>query len=82
ELHENYGLSKTREAEDMCNYTQYLVQKGKKEGREEEKLSFLERMEALHYNDKQIIDLLEIDAVILKSLRNKLLARQSAIADD
>ena len=24
-LHEKYGLSKTREAEDMCNYSQFLV---------------------------------------------------------
>ncbi len=31
-LHEKYGLSKTREAEDMCNYSQFLVQKGKAEG--------------------------------------------------
>ena len=39
ELHEKYGLSKTREAEDMCNYSQYLeekgVIKGLKQGREE-----------------------------------------------
>ena len=66
----------------MCNYSQYLEEKGKKEGREEEKLSFLERMEALHYNDKQIMDLLEIDAVILKSLRSKLQSRQVAMEDD
>ena len=26
-LHEKYGLSKTREAEDMCNYSEYLKQK-------------------------------------------------------
>ena len=66
----------------MCNYSQYLEEKGKKEGREEEKLAFLEKLEALHYNDKQIIDLLEIDAVILKSLRSKLQSRQVAMADD
>ncbi|MBP5672568.1 MAG: hypothetical protein J6X49_09275, partial [Victivallales bacterium] len=35
ELHEKYGISKTREAEDMCNYSQFLIEKGKKEGREE-----------------------------------------------
>ncbi len=33
ELHEKYGLSKTREAEDMCNYSQFLVLKGKAEVR-------------------------------------------------
>ena len=74
----------------MCNYSQYLEEKGvikgleqgREEGREEEKLAFLEKLEALHYNDKQIIDLLEIDAVILKSLRSKLQSRQVAMADD
>ena len=30
-LHEKYGLSKTREAEDMCNYSEYLKQKAKEE---------------------------------------------------
>ena len=76
ELHEKYSLSKTWEAEEMSNYSQYLIKKGFEEGREEEKLALLERMEALHYNDNQIMDLLEIDAVILKLLRNKLQARQ------
>ena len=70
----------------MGNYSQYLIEKGfiegLEEGREEEKLSFLERMEVLHYNDEQIMDLLEIDAVILKSLRSKLQSRQVAMADD
>ena len=59
ELHEKYGLSKTREAEEMCNYSQYLEEKGvvkglkqgKEEGREEEKLSFLKNLVALQSGD-------------------------------
>ena len=94
ELHEKYGLSKTREAEDMCNYSQYLVQKGKKEGieegiekgiekgREEEKLDTLEQLEQLRSSDKRIMKILKIDAQRLMYLRNKLLARQSIMADD
>ena len=90
ELHEKYGLSKTREAEDMCNYSQYLVQKGKKEGREEgiekgreeEKLAFLEKLEARHYSDSQIMEFLEVDETRLKILRKKLQGRLAVMADD
>ena len=87
ELHEKYGLSKTREAEDMCNYySQYLEEKGKKEGREEgreeEKLAFLEKLEARHYNDSQIMEFLEVDKNRLKFLRKKLQERLTVMADD
>ena len=91
ELHNNYGISKTREAEDMCNYSQYLVQKGKKEGRErgrkkegreDEKLEVLAKMDEHRYNDNLIMELLGIDVEQLKNLRSKLQARQSAMADD
>ena len=61
-LHEKYGVSKTREADDMCNYSQFLVQKGKAEGREEEKLETLEQLELLHSSDKRIMKILKIDA--------------------
>ena len=82
ELHEKYVLSKTREAEDMCNYSQYLVQKGKNEGREEEKLAFLEKLEARHYSDSQIMEFLEIDKNRLQFLRTKLQERLNIMADD
>ena len=82
ELHKKYGISKTREAEDMCNYSQYLVQKGKKEGREDEKLEILAKMDEHRYNDNLIMELLGIDVEQLKNLRSKLQARQSAMADD
>ena len=86
ELHEKYGLSKTREAEDMCNYSQFLVQKGKAEGREEQKikdkLEMLERMEEDHYSDMQIMRLLRIDVELLKSLREMLQEKRAAVTAD
>ena len=82
ELHEKYGLSKTREAEDMYNYSQYLVQKGKNEGREEDKLEVLEQLEQLHFSDKRIMKILRIDTERLLYLRSKLQSRLLAMADD
>ena len=74
----------------MCNYSQYLVQKGKnegreqgrEEGREEEKLAFLKKLEARHYSDSQIMEFLEVDKNRLKSLRKKLQERLTVMADD
>ena len=86
ELHKKYGISKTREAEDMCNYSQYLVQKGemkgREEGREDEKLKVLAKMDERRYNDNLIMELLGIDIERLKNLRSKLQSRQAAMADD
>ena len=98
ELHEKYGLSKTREAEDMCNYSQFLVQKGKaegraegreegraegrEEGREEEKLETLEQLELLHSSDKRIMKILKIDAQRLMVLRSKLQEKRAAVMAD
>ena len=77
-LHEKYGLSKTREAEDMCNYSEYLKQKAK----EERDLEFLERLEADHFNDNQIMKLLQVDAEHLKSLREMLQEKRAAVMAD
>ena len=90
ELHEKYGLSKTREAEDMCNYSQYLVQKGKNEGREEgreeqklkDKLNFLMQLELFHYSDKRIMQLLQVDTGQLKYLREMLQEKRTAVMAD
>ena len=82
ELHEKYGLSKTREAEDMCNYSEYLKQKAKEEAKEEEKLEMLEQLEADHFSDKQIMRLLRVDAEHLKSLREKLQEKSAAVMAD
>ena len=67
----------------MCNYSQFLVQKGKAEGREEQEkkdmLKFLESLEAFHYSDKRIMQLLRIDAEHLKSLREMLREKRAAV---
>ena len=77
-LHEKYGLSKTREAEDMCNYSEYLKQKQEIK----DKLDFLERLEADHFSDKQIMRLLQVDAEHLKSLRKMLQEKHAAVVAD
>jgi predicted transposase YdaD len=78
----------------MCNYSQFLVQKGKaegkaegrEEGREEQKikdkLDFLEELEADHFSDKQIMRLLRVDAEHLKSLREMLQEKRAAVMAD
>ncbi len=74
----------------MCNYSQYLEEKGvvkglkqgREEGREEEKLAFLEKLEARHYSDSQIMEFLEIDKNRLQFLREKLQSRLTVMADD
>ena len=82
----------------MCNYSQYLVQKGKKEGREEgiekgreegrekgreeDKLEVLEQLEQLHFSDKRIMMILRIDAERLMNLRRKLQERLTVMAED
>ena len=76
-LHEKYGLSKTREAEDMCNYSEYLIEKGIEKG----KLDILEQLEARHYSDSQIMELLGIDIEKLKSLREMLREKRVAVID-
>ena len=81
-----YGLSKTRDAEDMCNYSEYLKQKAKEEAREEQKikdkLEVLERMEARHYSDIQIMELLGIDIEKLMFLREMLQEKRTAVTAD
>ena len=72
---QKYGLSKTREAEDMCNYSEYL----KEEQKLKDKLEVLERMEVHRCNDRLIMELLGIDIVQLKSLREKLQEMHAAV---
>ena len=62
----------------MCNYSEFL----KQEAKEEEKLEFLEKMEARHYNDSQIMDLLGVDIEKLKSLREMLQEKRAAAMAD
>ena len=82
ELHNKYGLSKTREAEDMCNYSEYLKQKAKEEAKEEEKLEVLKQLQSLRFSDKKIMMILQINAEHLKSLRKMLQEKRAAVMAD
>ena len=82
ELHEKYGLSKTREAEDMCNYSEYLRQEAKEEQKIKDNLKVLEQLELLHISDKKIMTILQVDAEQLKSLREKLQETRAAVMAD
>ena len=62
----------------MCNYSEYLKQKAK----ENEMLEVLERMEARHYSDIQIMELLGIDIEKLMFLREMLQEKRAAIMAD
>ena len=77
-FHEKYGLSKTREAEDMCNYSEYLKQKQEIK----DKLDFLEELEADHCSDERILKFLRINAEQLKSLRKMLQEKRAAVMAD
>ncbi len=66
----------------MCNYSEYLKQKAKEEAKEEEKLEMLEQLEADHFSDKQIMRLLRVDAEQLKSLREMLQEKRTAVTAD
>ena len=77
-LQEKYGLSKTREAEDMCNYSEYLKQKQEIK----DKLDFLEELEADHCSDERILKFLRINAEQLKSLRKMLQEKRAAVMAD
>ena len=77
-LQEKYGLSKTREAEDMCNYSEFL----KQEQKIKDKLDFLEQLEAEHFSDERILKFLRINAEQLKSLREMLREKRATVMAD
>ena len=62
----------------MCNYSEYL----KEEQKIKDKLEVLERMEAHHYSDIQIMELLGIDIEKLKSLREMLQEKRATVMAD
>ena len=62
----------------MCNYSEFLIEKGIEKG----KLDFPEQLEARHYNDSQIMELLGIDIEKLKSLREMLREKRAAVMAD
>ena len=66
----------------MCNYSEFLKQEAKEEAKQERDLEFLEQLEARHYNDSQIMDLLGVDIEHLKSLREMLQEKRAAVMAD
>ncbi|MBR5840325.1 MAG: hypothetical protein IKZ84_17430, partial [Victivallales bacterium] len=66
---------KTREAEDMWNYTEYLMKKAEEKQEEKVKMELLEKLEVRHYSDVQIMDLLGVDIEQLKLLCSRLQER-------
>ncbi|MBR6057034.1 MAG: hypothetical protein IKP58_02575 [Victivallales bacterium] len=66
----------------MCNYSEFLKQEAKEEQEIKDMLKVMERMEARHYNDNQIMELLGIDIEKLKSLREMLQEKHAAVLAD
>ena len=62
----------------MCKYSEFL----KQEQESKDKLEFLEKMEARHYNDSQIMDLLGVDIEKLKYLREMLREKRAVVMAD
>ncbi len=66
----------------MCNYSEYLKQKAKEEQKIKDKLEVLEQLELLHFRDKKIMTILQINAEHLKSLREMLQEKRAAVLAD
>ena len=66
----------------MCNYSEYLKQKAKEEQEIKDKLKVLEQLELLHFRDKKIMTILQINAEHLKSLREMLQEKRAAVLAD
>ena len=81
-FHEKYGLSKTREAENMCKYSEFLKQEAKEEQKVKDKLEVLEQLELLHFSDKKIMTILKVNVEQLKSLREMLQEKRAAVMAD
>ena len=52
----------------MCNYSEFL----KQEAREEKNLEVLEQLELLHFSNKKIMTILQVNMEQLRSLREML----------
>ena len=63
----------------MCNYSEYLKQKAKEEAREEKNLEVLEQLELLHFSNKKIMTILQVNMEQLKSLREMLREKRAAV---
>ena len=59
----------------MCNYSEYL----KQEAKEEEQLKVLEQLELLHFSNKKIMMILQVNMEQLKTLREMLREKRAAV---
>ena len=59
----------------MCNYSEFL----KQEAREEKNLEVLEQLELLHFSNKKIMTILQVNMEQLRSLREMLREKHAAI---
>ena len=62
----------------MCNYSEYL----KQEAREEKNLEVLEQLELLHFSNKKIMTILQVNMEQLRSLREMLREKHAAVMAD
>ena len=62
----------------MCNYSEFL----KQEAKEEEQLKVLEQLEQLHFSDKKIMTILQVNVEQLRSLREMLREKRTAVMAD
>ena len=63
----------------MCNYSEFLKQEAKEEARKEKNLEVLEQLELLHFSNKKIMMILQVNMEQLKSLREMLREKRAAI---
>ncbi len=59
----------------MCNYSEFL----KQEAKEEEQLKVLEQLELLHFSNKKIMMILQVNMEQLKTLREMLREKRAAV---
>ena len=62
----------------MCNYSEFL----KQEQQIKDMLKVLEQLELLHFSDKKIMTILQVDVEQLKSLREMLQEKRAAVMAD
>ena len=63
----------------MCNYSEFLKQEAKEEARKEKNLEVLEQLKLLHFSNKRIMTILQVNMEQLKSLREMLREKHAAI---
>ena len=62
----------------MCNYSEFL----KQEQKIKDQLEVLEQLEQLHFSDKKIMTILQVNVEQLKSLREMLREKRATVMAD